>query len=98
MAKKQKKDGGNREREEVGGATLGCSAQILTWKEQVANMSKADFEAFIKEKVGEILNKADDGIFEELADKVVDEQEEEEEDLDTIEGVVLSEIGKKGDA
>jgi hypothetical protein len=94
MAKKQKKDGSSGEREELGNVMMDDSAQVLSWKEQVMNMSNVEFEAFLKEKAGEILNKAAENIFDDLVDKVTGEEEGEQENI--VNGV-LSEMGKEGD-
>jgi hypothetical protein len=51
-------------------------AEAISWKEQVQNMSKVEFEAFLREKAVEILNKAADKAFDEIADKVMQEEEE----------------------
>jgi hypothetical protein len=94
MAKKQKKVGSSGEREELGNVMMVDSAQVLSWKEQVMNMSNVEFEAFLKEKAGEILNKAAENIFDDLVDKVTGEEEGEQENI--VNGV-LSEMGKEGD-
>jgi hypothetical protein len=93
MAKKQKKDGSSGEREELGNVMMDDSAQVLSWKEQVMNMSNVEFEAFLKEKAGEILNKAAENIFDDLVHKVMGEEEGEQEN--NVNGV-LSEMGKEG--
>jgi hypothetical protein len=41
-------------------------------------MSKEEFEAFLRAKVGEILNQTADRVFEEVADWVLGEDEEEQ--------------------
>jgi hypothetical protein len=58
------------------------------------NMSKAEFEVFLVEKAGEIMNKATDNILDELVDSVMGEEEGEQEGI--ADGV-LSEMGKEGE-
>jgi hypothetical protein len=91
VAKKQKRVEGSKEDVEMGSPTGVDSAQDMTWKEQVQNMSKEEFETFLREKAGEILGKAADKLFDELADKVVNEKGEEE--LEAAESGLLGEEG-----
>jgi hypothetical protein len=49
-------------------------------------MSKEEFEAFLRAKVGEILNQAADRVFEEVADWVLGEDEEEQQKKEVEEG------------
>jgi hypothetical protein len=48
----------------------------MAWKKQYLNMSKEEFEAFLRARAGEILNKASDIVFEEVVDRVLGEEEE----------------------
>jgi nucleoid DNA-binding protein len=50
--------------------------RFVSWKERVLNMSKEEFEAFLKEKTEEISNKAADKVLDELVDKVMEEGDE----------------------
>jgi hypothetical protein len=52
---------------------------FLTWKEQVQGMTKEEFEAFLRAKAGEILNQAADRVFEEVADRVLGEDDEKQQ-------------------
>jgi hypothetical protein len=63
------------EREEWGNATKDNSDQYTTWKEQVLNMSKEEFEAFLMKNADEFLNRTADNVFEEPPNKVVVENE-----------------------
>jgi hypothetical protein len=53
-------------------------------KEQVLNMSKEEFEAFLRAQAGEILNKAT--VFEEIADRVLGEEEEGQKEQELEKG------------
>jgi hypothetical protein len=48
---------------------------FISWKEQVQNMSKEEFEAFLRAKADEIRNSAADGVFDELVDKGISEED-----------------------
>jgi hypothetical protein len=63
------------EREEWGNATKDNSDQYTTWKEQVLNLSKEEFEAFLMKNADEFLNRNADNVFEEPQNKVVVENE-----------------------
>jgi hypothetical protein len=70
LAKKQKRDEGSSGGDKDGGDVF------VSWKEQVQNMSGEEFEAFLKAKADEILDKAAKTVIEDLADKVMGEADE----------------------
>jgi hypothetical protein len=77
MAKKQKMDldstgGGNGRATAIKSDSVG----LASWKEQVQNMSEGEFEVFLRQKAGEILDKAAENVLDELVDKVMEEEEE----------------------
>jgi hypothetical protein len=80
LAKKQKRGSGSSEVEEVAKSTQGIEDDFTSWKEQVQNMSKVEFEAFLRAKANEILNKAAEGVLDELADKVLGEEDNGQQD------------------
>jgi hypothetical protein len=53
-------------------------AEVISWKEQVQNMSEEEFGVFLRKKTEEILNRAADGVFDEIVDKVMEGEEEEQ--------------------
>jgi hypothetical protein len=72
VAKKQKKEGNNIE----------IATGNNSWKEQVQNMTEVEFEAFLREKAGEVLKKASDIVLDEVVYSVMEEEEEgQQEDL-----------------
>jgi hypothetical protein len=58
-------------------------------------MSREEFESFLREKAGEIMNKAADKLFDELADKVAGEKEEDGLEAAGNEG--MSKMKKEGE-
>jgi hypothetical protein len=58
---------------------------FVSWKEQVQNMSRDEFEAFLKAKADEILDKAAKTVIEELADKVMGEADEVVQEVESLE-------------
>jgi hypothetical protein len=62
----------------------GVEDGLVSWKEQVQNMSKKEFEAFLRAKVEEILNKAANGVFEELVDIVMGEEEDGQQEKEVL--------------
>jgi hypothetical protein len=90
MAKKQKRGLGSSEDERVAKNTQGAEDDFISWKEQVQNMSKEEFEAFFRAKVDEIRNKAVDGVFDELADKGMSEDVGQQENEGLEDGEVFS--------
>jgi hypothetical protein len=69
VSKKHKKDEDN----DLVKARKGDSDGFISWKEQVLNMSKEEFEAFLTEKAEEISSKAADKVLDELVNKVMEE-------------------------
>jgi hypothetical protein len=57
---------------------------FVSWKEQVQNMSRDEFEAFLKAKPDEILDKAAKKVIEELADKVMGEADEVVQEVERL--------------
>jgi hypothetical protein len=49
----------------------------MPWKEQVQNMSKKEFEAFLREKSDGITNLAADRVLDEVVNRVMSEEEED---------------------
>jgi hypothetical protein len=50
---------------------------VISWKEQVQNMSNEEFETFLRVKAKEISNMVVDEVIGEVADKVMEEKEED---------------------
>ncbi|CAL5042358.1 unnamed protein product [Urochloa decumbens] len=63
---------------------------FVSWKEQVQDMSGEEFEAFLRTKAKEILNRAANGVLEELADKVMGEEDDWQQEKEGLEDGVLS--------
>jgi hypothetical protein len=84
MPKKQKRGSGSSEVERV------AEDGFVSWKEQVQNMSEEEFEAFLRAKADEITNKVADGVIEELADKVGEEDDGQQEKEGLEEGELSS--------
>jgi hypothetical protein len=84
VAKKQKVEEMNKD----------CEMKACTWKEQVQNMSKGEFEEFLRQKALEILNKAADSAYDEIADRVLLEEEEGQQKV--AEDEVMKEGGAEG--
>jgi hypothetical protein len=59
-------------------------------------MSKVEFEAFLRAKANEILNKAAEGVLDELADKVLGEEDNGQQDKKGQEDGELSGGGHGG--
>jgi hypothetical protein len=57
---------------------------FVSWKEQVQNMSRDEFEAFLKAKADEILDKVAKTVIEELADKVMGEADEAVQEVERL--------------
>jgi hypothetical protein len=68
---------------------------FVSWKEQVQNMSRDEFEAFLKARADEILDKAAKAVIEELADKVMGEADEEVQEVESLEEGELVGKGKE---
>jgi hypothetical protein len=81
--------------EEVAKSTHGIEDDFTSWKEQVQNMSKVEFEAFLRAKANEILNKAAEGVLDELVDKVLGEEDNGQQDKEGQEDGELSGGGTK---
>jgi hypothetical protein len=65
---------------------------FVSWKEQVQNLSREEFEAFLKAKAGEILDKAAKTVIEDLADKVMGETDEAIQEVEKlVEGEMVGE-------
>jgi hypothetical protein len=75
--KKQKRDEAESKRERMEEFDGGVGDGVISWKEQVQNMSKEEFEAFLRAKAKEISNMAVDEVIEEVADKVMEEKDED---------------------
>jgi hypothetical protein len=82
MAKKQKGDEGSDGGEGMAEKDKEGDDVFVSWKEQVQNMSREEFEAFLKAKADEILNKAAKTVIEDLADKVMGEADEAVQEVD----------------
>jgi hypothetical protein len=67
----------------------GVGEDLISWKEQVQNMSKEEFEAFLRAKAKEISSMAVEEVICEVADKVMEEKDEDLQDW----GVVRAELG-----
>jgi hypothetical protein len=57
---------------------------FVSWKEWVQNMSREEFEAFLKAKADEILDKAAKTVIEDLADKVMGEADEAVQEVERL--------------
>jgi hypothetical protein len=68
---------------------------FVSWKEQVQNMSRDEFEVFLKARAEEILDKAAKTVIEELADKVVGEIVEGVQEVGGLEEGELTEKDKE---
>jgi hypothetical protein len=55
----------------------GVEDGVMPWKEQVQNMSKKEFEAFLREKSDGITNLAADRVLDEVVNRVMSEEEED---------------------
>jgi hypothetical protein len=55
--------------------TQGVGDVVLSWKEQVQNMSKKEFGTFLRAKADEIANMAADRVLDEVANRVMGEEE-----------------------
>jgi hypothetical protein len=75
--KKQKRDEAESKRERMGEFDGGVGDGVISWKEQVQNMSKEEFETFLRAKAKEISNMAVDEVIEEVADKIMEEKDED---------------------
>jgi hypothetical protein len=84
LAKKQKRDEGNIGGEGEAEKDKEDGEVFVSWKEQVQNMSREEFEAFLKAKAGEILDKAAKTVIEDLADKVMGEADEAVQEVETL--------------
>jgi hypothetical protein len=90
VSKKQKGVLASTEGEKGHGNTHGAEDGFVSWKEQVQNMSKEEFEAFLRAKANEIVNKVADGVFEEVANKVLGEEDEGQQQQVVLEEGELS--------
>jgi hypothetical protein len=79
LAKKQKRDEAENEKEGKEVDNEGVGDGFISWKEQVLNMSKEDFETFLRDKAREISNMAVDEVIGELADRVMEEKDEDQQ-------------------
>jgi hypothetical protein len=68
---------------------------FVSWKEQVQNMSTDEFEAFLKARADEILDKAAKTVIEEMADKVMGEVDEGVQEVESLEEGELSRKGEE---
>jgi hypothetical protein len=84
MTKKQKRDEVAEEKGRVEENTKGAEDGFISWREQVQNMSKVEFEAFLRAKAGEILNMAADEVIGEVADKVMEEKDEDQQGQEEV--------------
>jgi hypothetical protein len=84
LAKKQKRDEGNIGGEGEAEKDKEDGEVFVSWKEQVQNMSREEFEAFLKAKAGEILDKAAKNVIEDLADKVMGEADEAMQEVEKL--------------
>jgi hypothetical protein len=78
LAKKQKRDEAESEKERKEEDKEGVGDGFISWKEQVLNMSKEKFETSLRAKAREISNMAADEVIGELADKVMEEKDEDQ--------------------
>jgi hypothetical protein len=90
LSKKQKRVSASTEGELGHGSAHDAEGGFVSWKEQVQNMSKEEFEAFLRAKANEIMNKASDGVFEEVANKVMGEEDEWQQQQAVLEEGELS--------
>jgi hypothetical protein len=79
LHKKQKRDEAESEKERKEVGSEGVGEGFISWKEQVLNMSKEEFETFLRAKAREISNIAADEVIGELADRVVEEKDEDQQ-------------------
>jgi hypothetical protein len=84
MAKKRKRGEGSKGGEGVVEKDKADEDVFVSWKEQVQNMSRDEFEAFLKAKPDEILDKAAKKVIEELADKVMGEADEVVQEVERL--------------
>jgi signal recognition particle GTPase len=92
LAKKQKRDEGSRGGEAKAEKDKEDGEVFVSWKEQVQNMSREEFEAFLKAKAGEILDKAAETVIEDLADKVMGEADVAVQEVEKlVEGEMVGE-------
>jgi hypothetical protein len=75
--KKQKRDEAESKRARMEEFDGGVRDGVISWKEQVQNMSKEEFETFLRVKAKEISNMAVDEVIGEVADKVMEEKDED---------------------
>jgi hypothetical protein len=75
-AKKLKRGVGSGEGERGVEISPNSEDGFVSWKEQVQNMTKDEFEVFLRAKAGDILNRAADEVMEEMVDKVLGEEDE----------------------
>jgi hypothetical protein len=95
IAKRQRRGEGSGVGEGVVENAKGDEDGFVSWKEQVQNMSRDEFEAFLKARAEEILEKAAKTVIEELADKVVGETDEGAQEVESLEDGELAEKGKE---
>jgi hypothetical protein len=76
MAKKLKSGVGSGEGERGVEISPNSEDGFVSWKEQVQNMTKDEFEAFLRAKARDILNRAAYEVMEEVVDKVLGEEDE----------------------
>jgi hypothetical protein len=89
LTKKQKRDEAGSQGVRAENADGGIGEGVISWKEQVQNMSKEEFEAFLRAKAKEISGMAVEEVIGEVADKVMEEKDEDLQDR----GVVGAELG-----
>jgi hypothetical protein len=77
LAKKQKRDEAESEKERKEEDNEGVGDGFISWKEQVLNLSKEEFETFLRDKAREISNMEADEVIGELADKVMEKDEDQ---------------------
>jgi hypothetical protein len=95
IVKRQRRGEGSGVGEGVVENAKGDEDGFVSWREQVQNMSRDEFEVFLKARAEEILDKAAKTVIEELADKVVGETVEGVQEVDSLEEGELAEKGKE---
>jgi hypothetical protein len=97
VSKRPKKSPGLGADGKIGGDSgvvknIGKADEGVTMFEQVQNMTKSEFEEFLRNKAEEILGVAADRVMDEIVDKVMEGKEGEEKQGEPTEG----KLGKKG--
>jgi hypothetical protein len=84
LTKKQKIDEAESEKERKEEDIKWGGDDFISWKEQVLSMSEEEFEIFLRAKAKEISNMAADEVFRELADKVMEEKDEDQQGQEEV--------------